>query len=110
LPSNSLVFNLLDMTSIPGTLRERGAAFVTAQRSVVDDSSSESKVANAALNQLCYDYWPSLYSFVRRRGYSPADAQDLTAKWRSFDAMPSCFIFWKEVKIRPFPNETKQQT
>ena len=27
--------------------------------------------------RLCRDYWPPLYSFVRRRGYAPADAQDL---------------------------------
>jgi RNA polymerase sigma factor (sigma-70 family) len=33
--------------------------------------------AQAALSQLCHDYWPPLYSFVRRRGYSPADSQDL---------------------------------
>ncbi len=31
----------------------------------------------AAIAQLCRDYWPPLYSFVRRRGYSQADAQDL---------------------------------
>jgi RNA polymerase sigma-70 factor (ECF subfamily) len=29
------------------------------------------------LTQLCRDYWPPLYSFVRRRGSSRADAQDL---------------------------------
>ena len=34
-------------------------------------------MADAALARLCRDYWPPLYSFVRRRGYSPADAQDL---------------------------------
>ena len=30
------------------------------------------------LEQLCKTYWPPLYAFIRRRGYSPADAQDLT--------------------------------
>jgi RNA polymerase sigma-70 factor (ECF subfamily) len=34
--------------------------------------------AQAALAQLCQGYWYPLYSFVRRRGYSPHDAQDLT--------------------------------
>jgi RNA polymerase sigma-70 factor (ECF subfamily) len=34
-------------------------------------------MADAALARLCRDYWPPLYSFVRRRGYNPADAQDL---------------------------------
>jgi RNA polymerase sigma-70 factor (ECF subfamily) len=32
----------------------------------------------AALAQLCEAYWYPLYSFVRRRGYSPHDAEDLT--------------------------------
>lgn len=31
-----------------------------------------------ALGALCRTYWPPLYSFVRRRGHSPADAEDLT--------------------------------
>jgi RNA polymerase sigma factor (sigma-70 family) len=34
--------------------------------------------ARAALAQLCQAYWYPLYSFVRRRGYAPHDAQDLT--------------------------------
>src|SRR5271166_4262262 len=34
--------------------------------------------AQAALAQLCEGYWYPLYSFIRRRGYSPHDAQDLT--------------------------------
>jgi RNA polymerase sigma factor (sigma-70 family) len=31
-----------------------------------------------ALSELCLSYWRPLYSFVRRKGYSPADAHDLT--------------------------------
>jgi len=34
--------------------------------------------ADAALAALCKDYWYPLYAFVRRRGYAPHDAQDLT--------------------------------
>lgn len=34
--------------------------------------------ARAALEKLCRTYWPPLYSFVRRSGHPPADAQDLT--------------------------------
>lgn len=34
--------------------------------------------AHSALAQLCQSYWYPLYSFVRRRGHSPHDAQDLT--------------------------------
>ena len=31
-----------------------------------------------ALTQLCQSYWFPLYAYVRRRGRSPEDAQDLT--------------------------------
>jgi len=31
-----------------------------------------------ALAELCNLYWYPLYAFVRQRGYSPEDAQDLT--------------------------------
>ena len=34
--------------------------------------------AAAALTELCQAYWPPLYPFVRRRGFSVHDAQDLT--------------------------------
>lgn len=34
--------------------------------------------AAAALEQLCRTYWYPLYAFVRRRGFRPEDAQDLT--------------------------------
>ncbi|HEY5036859.1 MAG TPA: sigma-70 family RNA polymerase sigma factor [Chthoniobacterales bacterium] len=35
------------------------------------------RATDTAIAQLCRDYWPPLYTFVRRRGYSSADAQDL---------------------------------
>ena len=34
--------------------------------------------ADAALAGLCHTYWYPLYAFVRRKGHSPHDAQDLT--------------------------------
>ena len=34
--------------------------------------------AQAALEELCCAYWYPLYVYVRRRGHSPEDAQDLT--------------------------------
>jgi DNA-directed RNA polymerase specialized sigma24 family protein len=33
--------------------------------------------ARKALAAFCKAYWPSLYTFLRRRGYSQADAQDI---------------------------------
>lgn len=41
-------------------------------------NQGDSPVACAALEKLCRSYWQPLYSFVRRKGYSEADAQDLT--------------------------------
>jgi DNA-directed RNA polymerase specialized sigma24 family protein len=34
--------------------------------------------ARQALERLCQTYWYPLYVFIRRQGYSPMDAQDLT--------------------------------
>jgi RNA polymerase sigma factor (sigma-70 family) len=62
---------------IPGTLQGGGASFATTHWSVVGACRSGSGETEKAVAQLCRDYWPPLYSFVRRRGYSPADAQDL---------------------------------
>jgi len=37
--------------------------------------------AYAALSRLCETYWYPLYAYVRRRGHSPEDAQDLTQEF-----------------------------
>ncbi|MGI9114105.1 MAG: RNA polymerase subunit sigma-24 [Chthoniobacterales bacterium] len=39
---------------------------------------SASPAAQKALEQLCRNYWPAIYAYLRRRGYDPSDAQDLT--------------------------------
>ena len=54
---------------------------MTTHWSVVHDFALEKTApdrAQAALTRLCSDYWPPLYRFIRSRGYSRADAQDLT--------------------------------
>jgi len=45
---------------------------------VLHAGRDEPAQARAALAQLCQSYWYPLYSFVRRRGYSPHDSEDLT--------------------------------
>jgi RNA polymerase sigma-70 factor (ECF subfamily) len=45
---------------------------------VLHAARDEPAQVRAALAQLCQAYWYPLYSFVRRRGYSPHDAEDLT--------------------------------
>jgi RNA polymerase sigma-70 factor (ECF subfamily) len=53
----------------------RDAAFHTTRWSLVTRAGAE---AGAALGELCAKYWYPLYCCVRRHGYSPEDAQDLT--------------------------------
>lgn len=45
---------------------------------VLAAAHSEAPGAEDALAQLCRTYWCPLYAFVRRRGNSPVDAEDLT--------------------------------
>ncbi len=45
---------------------------------VLSAAHSDTTRARTALESLCQTYWPPLYAYVRRRGYSPEDAQDLT--------------------------------
>src|ERR1043166_8468828 len=54
------------------------AAFVTTHWSVVLAAQGESEIARQALEKLCRTYWWPLYGFVRRTGYKPEEAQDLT--------------------------------
>ncbi len=60
----------------------QGDVFATTHWSVVlaagDASSPE---AQSALERLCRAYWYPLYAHVRRHGYSPEDAQDLTQEF-----------------------------
>ena len=64
---------------VPGTLQEGGAPFQTTHWTVVLQASEADadESARKALAVFSEMYWPPLYTFVRRRGYSPADAQDL---------------------------------
>jgi RNA polymerase sigma factor (sigma-70 family) len=58
------------------------AAFYTTHWSVVlAVADSDGPRARAALANLCEAYWYPLYSYVRRRGYSAPDAQDLTQEF-----------------------------
>lgn len=67
------------MKETPGTLQEGGASFATTHWSIVAQSAlTDVPEAADALAKLCEMYWPPIYSFVRRRGYAPADAKDLT--------------------------------
>jgi len=67
------------VSSLTGaSARKFAVAFTTTQWSVVLNAQSKSPSAQEALEKLCRTYWWPLYGFVRRQGYSPEEAQDLT--------------------------------
>ena len=56
--------------------------FTTTHWSVVLAAAEEATPeSTAALERLCRTYWYPLYAYVRREGYSQADAQDLTQEF-----------------------------
>jgi len=62
--------------------RPVAGSFVTTHWSVVlAAGDAQSSQANEALEKLCCTYWYPLYAYVRRKGYSPDDAQDLTQEF-----------------------------
>lgn len=64
---------------------EQGASprvFATTHWSVVLAAGQDgSPTAQQALEALCRDYWYPIYLYVRRKGYGPEDAQDLTQEF-----------------------------
>jgi DNA-directed RNA polymerase specialized sigma24 family protein len=62
-----------------GTSRVERQVFPNTHWSVVLAAGrSDTQRAHAALSHLCESYWSALYAYVRQRGHSPEDAQDLT--------------------------------
>jgi len=66
------------LTGASASAQNGAVAFTTTQWSVVLDAQSQSPSAQEALEKLCRTYWWPLYGFVRRQGYNPEEAQDLT--------------------------------
>lgn len=53
------------------------AEFPSTQWSKILHAGAASAGDSPALEELCRAYWPPLYSFLRRQGHSPHDAEDL---------------------------------
>jgi RNA polymerase sigma factor (sigma-70 family) len=69
-------------TTPPENVASRQPAFVTTHWSVVLTAGrTDTTRARGALERLCQTYWYPLYAYVRRRGNSPEDAQDLTQEF-----------------------------
>jgi len=67
--------------NLPGTVYGQADPFTATHWSVIvaaGNTQTDPETASAALAQLCQTYWAPLYSYVRGRGYSVHDAQDLT--------------------------------
>jgi RNA polymerase sigma factor (sigma-70 family) len=72
---------------LPEIAHGLGDSFAPTHWSVVlaaGESQADLEIARAALAQLCKTYWAPLYGFMRRRGYSVHDAQDLTQDFFAF--------------------------
>src|SRR3954468_24046326 len=85
LPSNlSIPYNVLVPQAPSDSDCAPAMRFASTQWTLVlaarGDSSPDS---SAALAGLCGAYWQPLYAYVRRRGYSVEDAQDLTQSYFS---------------------------
>jgi RNA polymerase sigma-70 factor (ECF subfamily) len=71
-----------DSAQTPATTTADPRVFATTHWSVVLAAGQEdSALAQRALETLCHAYWYPLYAYVRRKGYGPEEAQDLTQEF-----------------------------
>ena len=73
----TVVKNSLEENAVPA--QDSHAQFGQTHWSLVLSAAGKGSRPDAlALNALCRQYWYPIYAFLRRRGYAPANAQDLT--------------------------------
>ena len=68
------------MTAGPRKLNSR-VGFPATSWSLVNSAGRSESQCRDALESLCRGYWPPIYAELRRRNYSPSDAQDLTQEF-----------------------------
>ena len=66
------------LTGVGGSAHNGPIAFTTTHWSVVLQAQGQSPAAQEALEKLCRTYWRPVYSFTRREGAGPEEAEDLT--------------------------------
>lgn len=66
------------MSSNPSSPDSPDIFATTRWTAVLRAGDNQTVHARAALSELCQTYWFPLYAYVRRRGHSPPDAEDLT--------------------------------
>jgi RNA polymerase sigma-70 factor (ECF subfamily) len=65
----------------PSTSADSAANFTRTHWSIIMLAADNSLEGTAALESLCAAYWRPVYAYLRRKGYSPADAKDLTQEF-----------------------------
>ena len=93
MPADDPVTSLTEVGS--ESTEPRGhAIFSTTNWNVVLEAQGQSPAAQEALEKLCRTYWRPVYSFIRREGIRPEEAEDLTQGFfalllerRNFDAV-----------------------
>jgi len=66
-------------SSVPAAPATGAAPFLTTHWSLVRAAGADDTARSGeALAALCHTYWPPLYTYLRRRGYTVQDAEDLT--------------------------------
>jgi RNA polymerase sigma factor (sigma-70 family) len=78
MPADHQMTPLAGIGSSTSRSRGSGVAFTTTHWSVVLEAQGQSPAAQEALEKLCRTYWRPVYSFVRRQGAGPEEAEDLT--------------------------------
>jgi RNA polymerase sigma factor (sigma-70 family) len=85
--SSAVLVQTVKVNTLAGNEHSRSDLFPSTRWSVVlaaGKSQAEPEISQAALAELCQTYWAPLYSFVRSRGYTVHDAQDLTQSFFAY--------------------------
>ena len=85
--SSAVLVQTVKVNTLVGNGDSRSDLFPSTRWSVVlaaGRSQAEPEISQAALAELCQIYWAPLYSFVRSRGYTVHDAQDLTQSFFAY--------------------------
>ena len=84
---SAVLVQTVKVNTLVGDGHTRSDLFPSTRWSVVfaaGRSQAEPDISQAALAELCQTYWAPLYSFVRSRGYTVHDAQDLTQSFFAY--------------------------
>jgi RNA polymerase sigma factor (sigma-70 family) len=105
--SSALLIEAIKVNTRVGNEHGHSDLFPSTHWSVVlaaGRNQGEPEIAQAALAELCKTYWAPLYSFVRSRGYTMHDAQDLTQSFFAYLIEHKIYarVDWQKGKFRSF--------